>query len=141
MRINEAGLAIIRNFEGLRLKAYRCPAGKLTIGYGHTGPDVFPELEITKEKAEELLSEDTNRISQAIRSLLKRELNDNQFSALVSFAYNCGTSALSRSKLLKLINSKEDPTQEFLKWNKCNGKVIPGLSKRRSAEAQLFDFS
>lgn len=148
MRTNEAGIEIIKTFEGLRLRAYKCPAGKWTIGYGHTGPDVHPGLEITKERAEELLRQDLLRFENQVMFLVTIPINENQFSALVSFTYNVGADidedtipeGLGDSTLLKLLNKGDfqGAANQFPLWCKSKGKILPGLAKRRVAERKLF---
>ncbi len=105
--ISLAGLAHLKQYEGLRLKAYRCSAGKLTIGYGHTGPDVTEGLQITELQALQLLKQDTSDAQAAVNRLVKKILKPAQFDALVSFAFNAGAGALAESTLLRLIN--QDP--------------------------------
>jgi len=137
--INEAGLELIKSFEGLRLEAYRCPAGVPTIGYGTT-TGVKMGTRITKAEAEALLRRDLEKFEAAVRSLVKVPLTDNQFSALVSFTYNLGAGALQHSTLLKLVNQGNfaAAAREFLKWNRAGGRVLPGLTRRRQAEEALF---
>jgi lysozyme len=137
--INSDGLALIKRFEGLRLKAYKCPAGVWTIGYGHTG-DVKPEHELKDEhQADIVLKSDLERYEECVERLAPG-LNDNQFSALVSFAFNLGETALARSTLLKHVLAQrfEQAGAQFLKWHYAAGKVLPGLVKRRAAERELF---
>lgn len=140
MNINEEGLKLIKNFEGLRLKSYRCPANILTCGYGHTGSDVKENMVITQEQADKWLKQDLIKFENGVKSCVKVSLNENQFSALVSFAYNCGIGALQQSTLLKKLNAKDyiGASNEFLKWNKAGGKVLAGLTRRRNAERDLF---
>lgn len=135
MKINEKGLNLIKNFEGCRLTAYKCPAGILTIGYGHTGSDVKAGMTITKEKANELLRKDLERFEKSVSATVKLPLNENQFSALVSFTYNCGVGNLRT--LIKNRNIKQIG-DSILKYNKAGGKILSGLVKRRSAEHNLF---
>lgn len=135
MKINEKGLNLIKNFEGCRLTAYKCPAGILTIGYGHTGSDVKAGMTITKEKADELLRKDLERFEKSVSATVKLPLNENQFSALVSFTYNCGVGNLRT--LIKNRNIKQIG-DSILKYNKAGGKILSGLVKRRSAEHNLF---
>lgn len=134
VKINAEGLALIKRFEGCRLKAYRCPAGMWTIGYGHTG-DVEPGTSITQHQAEVLLGYDLERFEAAVP-----DASPNQFSAMVSLAFNIGTAAFGASTLLKRF--KEGKIQaaadQFPRWNKAGGKVLPGLVKRRAAERALF---
>ena len=139
MRTNAAGLKIIKDAEGLRLNAYKCPAGIWTIGYGHTGPDVHPGLTITSERATELLAADLARFELAVSSLCP-VTTDNQFAALVSFAYNLGAGALKGSTLCRLHNEGRyvEAAAQFQRWNKAAGQVLPGLTKRRAAEAALY---
>lgn len=137
--VNAEGKELIKRFEGLRLKAYKCPAGVWTIGYGHTG-DVKPEYEFKDEhQADIVLKHDLERFEECVERLAPG-LNDNQFSALVSFAFNLGETALARSTLLKHARAKrfEQAGAEFLKWHYAAGKVLPGLVKRRAAERALF---
>lgn len=140
MRINAAGLQLIKDFEGLKLKAYKCPADVWTIGYGSTGAHVYEGLEITKERAEELLMEDLERFEEGVSRVSKVPLTSNQFSALVSFAFNLGVRALEKSTLLRKLNSGdyEGAANEFKKWVFAGGKKLAGLERRREAEKALF---
>lgn len=142
MRTTKEGLDLIKSCEGLRLKAYPDPAtggDPWTIGYGHTG-GVKPTDVITAEKAEELLLQDILKFEKGVSSLLKTNITDNQFSALVSFAFNLGLGNLQTSTLLKLLNSGKfkEAADQFPRWNKANGKEMAGLTKRRNLEKQLF---
>jgi len=139
MSINASGLKLIKEFEGLRLKAYRCPAGVLTIGYGHTG-GVREGQVLTQEEAEELLKKDLLVFERGVRNYVKVPLTDNQFSALVSFSYNVGLGAFGKSTLLRKLNARDynGAATEFAKWNKGGGKVLLGLTRRRTAEKELF---
>ena len=143
MKINDEGLELIKLFEGLRLKAYKCPAGVLTIGYGHTGKDVKPGMVITEEQAEELLRQDLERFEEGVENLVEVELNENQFSALVSLAYNIGLGNFKRSTLLKLINKGnqnelEAVHSQFKRWVWAGSQILPGLQRRREAEFDLY---
>lgn len=131
---------VIKEFEGLRLEAYLCPAGKWTIGYGHTGSDVWPGLVITKEWAEWLLEEDLKRFEANVSGYVTVDLTQDQFDALVSFTYNVGAEAFKNSTLLKKLNAEEyeEAADQFLRWNKSNGKVLAGLTNRRKKERALF---
>jgi len=137
---NEAGKDIIRQSEGLRLKAYLCPAGKLTIGYGHTGPDVKTGMTITEDEANALLSQDLIAAETAITGAVSVPITDNQFSALVSFVFNLGAGNFYSSTLLKKLNANDifGAADEFPRWNKVNGQVLEGLTRRRQAEQALF---
>ena len=153
MKTNELGRSLIKHFESLMLEAYQCSAGRWTIGYGNTfyedGSPVKKGDKICKEKAEELLSVILEKFERGVVSLLTRTVTENQFSALVSFAYNVGldidadniAEGLGDSTLMKLVNrNPDDPkiADEFLKWNKAGGKVLNGLTRRRKSEAHLY---
>jgi len=154
MRTGKEGLALIKKFETCVLKPYRCPAGAPTIGWGNTyyenGAKVtLKDPPIAQERADQLLLFVLGLIAADIASLLKKPLRQNQFDALSSFAYNVGSDidadhipeGLGDSHLLKLINADpEDPAirQEFLKWDKCKGRRLPGLTRRRMEEADLY---
>jgi lysozyme len=131
---------IISRFEGCRLSAYLCPAGKETIGYGHTGPDVLRGMVITQEQADSLLAADIERFSSGVANLVKQPLNECQQAALISFAFNLGLDRLQRSTLLLMVNSGDHlaAAKEFLKWVYANGKILPGLVERRKAESELY---
>lgn len=140
MQISEKGLNLIKNFEGCRLKAYKCPAGVLTIGYGHTGKDVKEGLTITQEQAEHYLQNDVIIHSANVSRLVKVPITQNQFDALVSFEYNVGYGNFASSTMLKLINKNKFPeaAQQFDRWVYANKKRLEGLAKRRQAEKELF---
>jgi len=144
MRMSADGLALVKEFEGLRLKAYKCPAAIWTIGYGHTSaagsPTVNPGMEITKEEAEEILKRDMVQYESGVEKLVKVELTQGQFDALVDFAYNAGVGALAKSTLLKKVNAEkfDEVPAEFMKWTKGGGKELPGLVRRRRAEVKLW---
>lgn len=141
MRTGKRGIDLIKGFEGLELVGYLCPANIPTIGYGHTGPEVKVGNAISPDKAVELLAGDLAKFERGVRGVVKSGINQNQFDALVSFAYNCGLGNLYKSTLLKKVNANpDDPTirEEFGKWNKGGGKVLPGLVRRRKAEAALY---
>lgn len=136
---NERGLQLLRDFEGLRLTAYKCPAGFWTIGYGHT-LSARAGQKITRTEAELLLAQDLQRFEQGVDRLITVPLTSNQFSALVCFAYNVGVGALEDSTLRQLLNRawySQVPIQ-LCRWNKINGKATPGLTRRRMAEAALW---
>ena len=138
MRLNKAGIDLMHDFEGCRLEAYLCPASVPTIGYGSTyyedGRPVKLGDAITQDRADQLFEAIAEDFAKRVRSLLKLGLNENQFSALVSFTYNVGVANLKKSTLLKKVNINPlDSTieDEFLKWNKAGGKVLAGLTRRR----------
>mgnify|MGYP000341648400 CR=1 FL=1 len=136
---------LVKVFEGCKLSAYKCPAGIWTIGFGNTiyenGKAVKEGDKITLERAEQLLEIILIKFIQQVGEVVKSEINQNQKDALTDFAYNCGVGNLKSSTLLKKVNKNpKDPTikDEFLKWNKSNGKVLNGLTKRRQAESNLY---
>ena len=137
--INKAGLNLVKQFEGLKLRAYRCPAGVWTVGYGSTR-DVHAGMVITQAEADQRLRDDLKDAEEAVERLVKVLLNDNEYSALVSFVYNVGASAFSHSTLLRMLNSidKRSAALQFKRWNRGGGKVLKGLVRRRAAEAALF---
>ena len=145
MKVNKQVIQLVKSFEGCFLNAYLCPAKVWTIGYGSTkyqnGNPVKQGDKITQQEAETLLSDTLDEFSNGVSKLIKVELNDNQFSALVSFAFNLGVGALSKSTLLKKVNSNpNDKTieKEFMKWVNAGGKKLNGLVRRRTAESKLY---
>jgi len=133
---------IVKEFEGLSLVAYPDPGtgGKpYTVGYGHT-TGVFKDTHIDSDFALKLLRIDLENAAAPILEKVKVPLNDNQFSALLSFVFNVGAGNFSGSTLLKKLNEGlyEEAASEFLKWNKAAKKVLPGLTRRRAAERELF---
>ncbi len=140
MNISKNGVDLIKQFEGLKLNAYKCPAGIWTIGWGHTGKDVFKGLKINEKEAQIFLLNDLKIHSSYIKKLTKVPLNQNQFDALVSFEYNIGYSAFKNSTLLKLLNQKKYnlAADEFDKWIYANKKKLNGLINRRKKEKELF---
>ena len=140
MNVSEKGIDLIKQFEGCRLAAYKCPGGVWTIGYGHTGIDVSPDLEITQQEAERLLKSDLIIHCNNVEKLVKVPLNQNQFDALVSLEYNIGYGAFKNSTLLKLLNEKKykEAAEQFERWKYAGGKVLAGLVRRREKEKALF---
>jgi lysozyme len=145
MKVNAEGYALIKKFEGCRLKAYLCPANILTIGYGNTfyedGTKVKVDDVITQERAESLAKFVIDQFAVTIAPFILQPLNDNQFSACVSLAYNIGTGNFKKSSVFKKLNiNPNDATiaDSFRLWNKGGGKVLAGLVKRREAEIQLY---
>lgn len=139
MNVSETGIELIKKFEGCALKAYKCPAGIWTIGYGHT-KGVKEGHVITQAQAEKYLKQDLKQFEEVVNNLVNVPLNQNQFDALVSFCYNLGGGNLKRSTLLNLLN-KEDyngAAEQFDLWVYANGKKLAGLIKRRAAEKELF---
>lgn len=140
MRLNQEGIDLIKQFEGLELEAYICPAGVATLGYGSTGPDIKLGMKWTKAQAEDRLKNDLGTFSKGVRNLIKVVLNENQFSAVVALAYNIGLGNFKESTLLKKLNASDfaGTAAEFERWNKGGGRVLKGLVKRREAEKALF---
>jgi lysozyme len=145
-KLSQKGLELIKQFESLKLKPYLCPASIPTIGYGNTyypdGQKVkLTDLAITQEKAEELLKFLLVSYEKAVDSFCRDDISQGNFDALTSFSYNLGAKALQGSTLIKKVNANpKDVTiaDEFLKWNKANGRVLAGLTRRRQAEANLY---
>lgn len=141
MRISDAGVDLIKSFEGLKLEAYKCPAGIWTIGYGYTGPGVTSGLSIDEQEAESLLYDDLVKFEDGVNKLTcELDITQGMFDALVCFAYNVGLDALARSTLLKLLKQNKvlEASEQFKVWNKAGGKELAGLTRRRNAEAELF---
>lgn len=134
-------VALAKQFEGCRLEQYLCPAGKVTIGYGHTGFDVTEGMVIDQAKAEEFLMEDLADAAKYVNRLVIPQLNQNQFDACVDFVFNCGAGNFEKSTLLKKLNAQDwaGASLEFGRWIKSLGKELPGLIKRRAAEVELFN--
>jgi lysozyme len=150
MRISSKGLSLVKAFEGClkptgdgRFRPYRCPAGVLTIGWGHTnahGRQFDQYTKWTQEECDAVLREDLAGFERAVQRLVRVPLKQNEFDALVSFAYNCGEGALAKSTLLRKLNKGDyrGATAEFAKWNRGGGRVLKGLTRRRAAEAAMF---
>lgn len=144
MRTSADGLSVIKEFEGLRLSAYRCPAGIMTIGYGHTSaagsPTVTSGLVISRDDAERILRADLGQYENAVNKYVEANLTQNQFDALVCFTYNIGVGALAKSTLVKKINAGklDEAPAEFMKWTRGGGRELPGLIRRRRAEVKLW---
>ena len=154
MTLDNKGYLLIAQFEGLRLKPYLCSAGVPTIGYGSTfypsGRKVtMRDKPITQETAFWMLKQVANMFAKDVDSLVTSNINQNQFNALVSFAFNLGSDidadnipeGLGDSRLLRRVNANpNDPeiAKEFVKWNKAGGRVLDGLTKRRLKEAELY---
>ena len=136
-KINKSGLNLIKKYEGCKLTSYICPAGVLTIGYGHTGKDVKPNQTITKKKAINLMKKDLARFERHVQSYSYiYEWTDNEFSALVSFAYNIGNIDQLTAYGTR---TRSQIRSAMLKYVKANGKTLQGLVKRRKAELKLFN--
>ena len=139
MKTSKKGIELIKKYEGLKLKAYKCPAGVWTIGYGHT-KNVKQGDTITEKQAEILLIYDLNDFENCIKKNVRIPLSQNQFDALVSLCFNIGCGNFLKSTLLKKLNEGKiaEAAKEFLKWNKADGKELAGLTKRRQEEMELF---
>lgn len=140
MDIPETLLELVAEFEGFKAEAYQDIGGVWTCGYGTTGPDIHKGTSFTKEEALQRLSETLQSIWNQIEQKTSIALTSKQMEALCSFAYNLGTSALFKSTLWQYLEEGEieQAAQEFPKWSHVNGKVIPGLLKRRVKEQELF---
>lgn len=145
MKTNEAGLRIIRSFEGLSLKPYKCPAGIPTIGYGSTyGLDCkrlnMSHRSITECEAKVLLAREVGHAEKQVARLVTAPVTLNQFSALVSFVFNVGGGALQASTLRRKFNKGDvaGAADEFPRWKYAGGRVLAGLLRRRYAEQELF---
>ena len=142
-KINAATINLVKSFEGLRLTAYKCPAGVWTIGYGHT-QGVSRGMRITEARANEMLASDIADAGKDVLRLVSVPLNDNQYGALCSFVFNLGAGALQTSTLRKNLNAGDyaGVPAQMARWNKAtvNGKkvVFAGLVRRREAEGKLW---
>lgn len=145
-KIDKSGVDLITKFEGLKLKPYLCSAKVPTIGYGSTryenGVKVkLTDKPITKERAIELFENTLIQFEQSVDDFTTDKINQNQFNALVSFAYNIGSNALKNSTLLRIVNVNHNSQSirlEFVKWINAGGKKIQGLLNRRNAEIEMY---
>jgi lysozyme len=135
-----AGLELIREFEGLRLQAYLCPGGVWTIGYGHTRT-ARAGMVITAEQADWLLLDDVRQAERVIEKHITVPLNDHQFAVLVSLVFNIGAEKFRQSTLVRLLNRGwyEQVPAQLMRWNKARGETLGGLTRRRRAEAALWN--
>ncbi|WP_294966489.1 lysozyme [uncultured Gilliamella sp.] len=140
MIISKNGLDLIKQFESLQLKAYKCSANVWTIGYGHT-KNVKEGDRISQDQANCFLMQDLYSVEWAIVRLVKVKLNQNQFDALCSLIFNIGISAFNKSTLLAKLNTGDyvGAAEQFRRWNKVNNVVMAGLVRRRQAEEDLFN--
>jgi lysozyme len=143
--INNSSIALIKQFEGCKLKAYKCPAGVWTIGYGTTdgavtGVTPHEGMVITQEQADRYLAISVGKFAAAIKPAITQPINENEFGAFVSLAYNIGSGAFKKSSALRHFNAgdKAKAADAILMWNKAGGKVLSGLVRRRAAERALF---
>lgn len=145
MKISDKGVELIQRFEGCRLTTYPDPGtggAPWTCGWGHTGPEVVKGLRITQHQADTWLRADLVKFETAVIDMITTAVRVEQceFDALVSFAYNCGPDALRRSTLMRkyLAGDKAAAAEQFLRWTKAGGKELPGLLRRRLAERDHF---
>lgn len=143
MKTSQGGLDLIKEFEGFRADAYRCPAGVLTVGFGRTsaaGSPVRAGMRVTKAEAEAMLREDLGQYERAVSKALTRQPTQPQFDAMVSLCYNIGAGGFAKSSVVRRFNAGqiENAADAFRMWNKSNGKVLNGLVRRREAERELF---
>ncbi|MFO1034559.1 MAG: lysozyme [Hyphomicrobiales bacterium] len=144
MKVTDEGLALIKASEGFRAMAYRDAVGVWTVGYGHTSragaPQVTPGLRVSEAEASDILHRDVDQFATGVARLVRVSLSDQQFSALVSFAYNVGLGAFAGSGVLNAVNAADFAAvpRKLNAWVKAGGRVLPGLVKRRAAEAALF---
>jgi|TARA_R110000823_G_scaffold229911_1_gene356812 lysozyme len=146
MKINEAGLELIKNFEGFSNSPYLDPVGIPTIGFGSIwnddgSPVTMEQSDLDEKEAERFLRREVHHIEKSIKRLIQSELTSNMFSSLCSFTYNVGTGALQRSTIRMKLNRGwyEAAADEFPKWRKAGGRVLQGLVRRRIAERALFE--
>jgi lysozyme len=139
MKVSDRGLDLIKRFEGCHLDAYVCPAGVLTIGYGHTA-NVNEGDSITEDEANYFLKKDLETAEKCVNACVKGNITQGQFDALCSFVFNLGCGSLRKSTLLRQLNEGNDMSAagEFMRWVYAGGKKLPGLVKRRTAEMELF---
>ncbi|MCI1900870.1 MAG: lysozyme [Enterobacter sp.] len=138
----DKGVELICHFEGLKLERYRDAVGLWTIGYGHLilKTEMEKLIKITTGEAKTLLRKDLRRTEQGVQKLVSVSVTQNQFDALVSFAFNLGVGSLKKSTLLRKLNAGDvqGAALQFKSWNKAGGKVLTGLTRRREAEMKLF---
>lgn len=139
-KYSDAALALTKQFEGLRLHAYQDTAGVWTVGYGHTGRDVKPGRCVSEFEAEVLLRTDLREAIACVNQALEVEVEQHQFDALVDFCYNTGRGSFTRSSLLGKVNLEdfEGAAVQFGLWVNVDMKPVPGLVRRRAAEANMF---
>lgn len=146
MKLDDNGYKLIQGFEGLSLVPYKCSAGISTIGYGNTyypsGIKVtMQDKPISLATASWMFRTIADKFAADVDKMIKANINQNQFNAIVSLAYNIGLAGLAKSSLLRKVNvNPNDPTitNSFLVWNKAGGKVLNGLTKRRAIEVKLY---
>ena len=139
MKISSNGIDLIKHYEGCETEAYLCPANVWTIGYGHIKGVKEGDV-ITEQQAHDMLVEELEEYEGYVNTKVTVDLNQDQFDALVSWVYNLGSGNFTSSTLLKVLNSGDyaGVPEQILRWNKANGQVLEGLSRRRESEAELF---
>jgi lysozyme len=146
MKLDDSGYKLIQGFEGLSLVPYLCSAKVATIGYGATfypssKKVTMQDAPISLATAKWMFKETADKFAADVNKMIKANINQNQFNAIVCLAYNIGLAGLAKSSLLKKVNvNPSDPTitNSFMIWNKAGGKVLNGLTKRRAIEAKLY---
>lgn len=144
MKTSDHGIAFIKRWEGVKLKAYQCSANVWTIGVGHTAamgnPKPVAGMKITEAEADDILRRDLRSVESDVIAAVKVHLNQRQFDTLVSFVFNVGSGALNKSTLLKKLNAGkyDEVPSELMKWTRAGGRVVQGLVNRRKAEADLW---
>ena len=139
--ITPQGVDLIKSFESFRSMDYLCPAGVHTIGYGHViAPGEQFDLPLTQEEGEAILVRDILKAQSSVLRLISVPLTDGQYDPLVCFTFNLGGGALQRSSLRRKVNRQDDDEvpPEFMKWTRCRGRILPGLVRRRRAEATIY---
>ncbi len=137
---SEKGLALTQSFEGLRLVAYQDPVGVWTVGYGHTGPGVGKGVSITATEAEAMLLADLEDAVRCVNRKVTAAISQGQFDAMVDFCFNAGRGNFLQSTLLRKVNAGDfaGAAAQFGLWVHADGEVVPGLVRRRQAEAEMF---
>ena len=140
-RVGPKAIAVMHHFEGCKLKAYKCPAGVWTIGYGATGAGIGPGVVWTQDQSDNRLLADVARFYRGVQKLVQVPINEFQAGALTSFAFNVGLQALAGSTLLRLLNGGQvlQASEQFMRWDRGGGKRLAGLTRRRAAEKAMFD--
>lgn len=140
LQYSKTGLALTERFEGCRLEAYRDVGGVLTIGFGHTGPDVHEGMTCTQQQAQAWLVLDTQKAAQAVNDLVQIQLTQAEFDACTDFVYNVGAGAFARSTMLRLLNAGDiaSAAGQFALWDHAGGREVAGLLRRRLAEKAEF---
>ena len=131
---------LVRHFEGCKLTAYRDSGGVLSVGFGHTGPDVTEGMTVTQAEADRLLEKDLQAAARSVLQMASVPLTDAQLGALASFVYNVGAGRFRTSTLRVLLNKSDfaGAANQFPRWAYAAGRELPGLVKRRAAERDLF---